>query len=263
MSIYFEFGLISLCVFAISRLIPLYCFNIKQSKIHIYIRIGEEITILFYSLFVVFYLFFFFIDFDFILNGDLDKNIDERYTPFVQSLEPFLLWNFWYFFMLLGISFCPPVKKGDFFELITHHVTAMLLIAAAFYHSWLGVSAWVILINSMFDIFLSFSRIAYKLDHWSQVPLFGMAIISHFVLRISLFPYRIVQTMMMTTYMDDASYITYPPFFLMIPLWGLYLYWGWCMIRVCYLRLWKGKHDVDYSDGQQTSSIGQKLKKEK
>lgn len=261
MSIYFEVNLITFCVFSISRLIPLFCFNTKKSKQYIYVRIGEECTILLYSLFVVFYLFSSFIDFDFILNGDLDKNIDSRYTPFIQSLEPFLIWNFWYFFMLLCISFCPPAKEGDFYELITHHVAAMLLIAAAFYHSWLGASVWVILINSLFDIFLSLSRIAYKLDHWSQVPLFGLAIFSHFILRIAIYPYRILQTMLNTPY-HKGYFITYPPFFLTIPLWVLYLYWGWCMIKICYLRLWKGKYNVDYGDDQQTTCINQKIKKE-
>ncbi len=262
MLLYLEFASISFVVFAISRLIPLYCCNIKESQKHVYVRIGEEVTILLYGLFVVFYLFNFFIDYNFLLDGYLDKNVGDAYDEFIQSLEPFLLWNLWYFTMLFCISFYPPVKEGDFYELIAHHVTTVALISAAFYCSWLGVSVWVILINAIFDIFLSLSRIAYKLDHWSQVPLFGIAIITHFILRVQLFPFKILLTILHTPHIE-GSVLFYPPFLFTVPLWLLYLYWGWCMLRVCYLRLWKGKYDVDYSDGEQKPSIGQKTKKEK
>jgi hypothetical protein len=224
------------------------------------VRIGEETTILIYGISTVVYLFCFFLEFDFILNGDIDINIEEAYTKEIQALEPFILWNFWYFAMLFVVSLFPPYKP-DFYELTIHHLIAMALIAAAFFKSWLSVSVWVILINAIFDIFLSLSRIAYKLDHWSQVPFFAIAVIIHFILRVKLFPYKIITTIL-TSKIQNENLFLHPSFFFTTLLWLLFVYWGYCMIRVSYLRLWKKEYKVDYSDGDQNATLGEKITKE-
>lgn len=260
MKLLFEFLLITFHVFLTSRIIPLLLSKNNTKKSVSYVRIGEESTILIYAISAVVYLFGFFLEFDFILNADIGIDTEEAYTEEIKALEPFILWNFWYFAMLLCVSFFSPRKEGDFYELMIHHIATMALIWAAFSASWLTASVWVLLINMIFDIFLSLSRIAYKMDHWLQVPFFGIAVIIHFILRVFLFPYKVITAVLYSERctppaFSDASVL------LVIPLWLLFVYWGYCMINVCYLRLWKKEYRVDYTVGEKSKTISVEIEK--
>jgi hypothetical protein len=156
--------------------------------------------------------------------------------------------------MLFFVTFWPPLSWGDIVENLLHHTTTVLLIWAAFVDSWLTISVWVIMINVIFDVFFSLSRVAYKLDHWLQTPLFGISLIIHVALRVVFFPYRIIMLALSTPHID-THILLYPPFFITIPLWILYFYWMLRMFFIVYDRLVKGVQKVDYSDGDHPHHI--------
>jgi hypothetical protein len=236
------------------RAIPLYLSQNDKRQRYVSVRIGEEICVVLYGCFVTWYLCTTTIDFDFFINGSLDKNVDANYTEQSKSLEPFLIWNMWYFAMSLLIMNWPPSKEGDTLEYALHHVSTVCLMLPAFADSWILVSAWVVLINGILDIFMSLSRIAYKLEHWTQTPLFGIALIIHITLRVVYFPYRILKTAVVSDHVDTHPLLNHL-ILLILPLWFLFIYWMIRMCHICYLRLFKGVQKVDYSDGDQPHSL--------
>ncbi len=254
MSLVIELVFITLIVCLITRILPVYILGVKNELSHTYTRLSEEITIFLYGCAVLSYLGDSFVNFDFLVNENIDKNIGVNYHEKANSVEPFLIWNMWYFFMLLLVTFWPPLRWGDIVENILHHMSTVCLMGAAFYGSWLIISVWVILINVIFDVFFSLSRIAYKLGHWSQTPLFGIALVLHVLLRVCFFPYRIIKLALVTKHVNTYM-ILYPPFFMTIPLWCLYVYWMVRMLQISYNRLCKGVQNVDYSDGNHSPHI--------
>lgn len=186
-------------------------------------------------------------DFNYIFYGNLDKNINDLNTPLIQSMKSVIIWTLSYYESLLILLICLPTKTGDRTEMLLHHISTIILISIAWNESWIIVSVWVILLNSIFDIFFGISRICYKFENSLQTPFFAIALLIHLGFRVILYPIRIAHTSFNTVETFDSS-ISKILYMATIPLWLLYIYWFICMLRISYDRLIKGIENVDYGD---------------
>ncbi len=167
----------------------------------------------------------------------------------IEDVHPDLLkyvfMSYMYYASLLVLVYIPPRKK-DLKEITFHHVATLILMTVAWWWGYFDISAYVLLINDITDIFLGLSTIGNITRSWIKYPAFVCFYLCHVILRIVCFFFEINKF----SFSSHGQGYYDVPFWLCMPLIAINIYWMKKLTAIIqkFIRTPEDRDKLDYRD---------------
>lgn len=156
-----------------------------------------------------------------------------------------------------------PTVRGDFKEMLIHHIITDLLIVGSSYFRFTRVGSMIFLVHDISELPVEMSKLA-NFVKWKNTSAvcFTIMLITWVINRLWIFPFVIFKSFLMESYhylvvlgtMDPAFYQMHVmPFCILLGgLVMLHVMWFCIMLRIGWTLLWKGEaHDyTEFKHGE-------------
>jgi hypothetical protein len=137
-------------------------------------------------------------------------------------------------------------KRSDFWEMFLHHVCTVYLITFSYLSNKMRIGIWVLFVHDLSDIFMEMAKLTLYMQV-KVVPdlIFVLFAISFFVMRLVIFPGRVIRSCFVDYWNDSIEGGYRAPVYFLCVLVGLHSYWMFLILKMIYKFMFSGQVEKD------------------